>query len=384
MSNDYHFFKESPVDINFGIHTRSKLISTIKNKRCLIITSKNGRKRIENDLILGELISNKRHIWIDNINTNPSCEDINLNILSVYNLKPEFVLAIGGGSVIDSAKVIRLALSTKSILRTFDKLLNCDELNQHNLSIPLIALPTTAGTGSEVTQYASIWDNLSKKKISLTGLGMFPTNAYVDPELIKGLNKDVILSSGLDAINQAFDSLNNKSMTLLSEQLSIRSLVLGFDAFKKLMKNNFDLDACYMMSLSSLLSGIAISITRTSLCHSISYPLTAHFSIPHGLACAFTMPTILKYCLKNDDGRFSNLSKYLINSGNNNELLIKFTQLNSEFNVNKLVKSKICSLELLKKYSSEMLTKGRADNCLFNVNLNILEKILEESWSSEL
>ena len=86
MINDYHFFKESPVDINFGIHIRSKLISTIKNKRGLIVTSKNGRKRIENDLILGELISNKRHIWIDNINTNPSCEDINLNIyLQVEN-----------------------------------------------------------------------------------------------------------------------------------------------------------------------------------------------------------------------------------------------------------------------------------------------------------
>ena len=132
------------------------------------------------------------------------------------------------------------------------------------------------------------------------------------------------------------------------------------------------------MAEASVLAGLAISHTRTALCHSISYPLTAHFGVPHGLACAFTMPYVLKYNLSADDGRFKDLSFALTGSENVEILVECFESLHETLNVRNRVKSMIPSLNELLALEAEMYTPGRSDNNLLNVD-NVYE-LLRQSW----
>jgi alcohol dehydrogenase len=137
------------------------------------------------------------------------------------------------------------------------------------------------------------------------------------------------------------------------------------------------------MSEASLFAGLAISHTRTSLCHSISYPITAHLDVPHGLACAFTMSAVLRHNLVADDGRFKRLIENLVPNGNGDskELIKFFEELCGELNVSDRVKDKVISLELLMNLEHEMIQKDRADNSLVSVQGNEIKEILKSSWN---
>lgn len=136
------------------------------------------------------------------------------------------------------------------------------------------------------------------------------------------------------------------------------------------------------MAEASLLSGLAISHTRTALCHSISYPLTAHFDVPHGLACAFTMPEVCRLNLEADDGRFAELAYTLTGNRNPQALYQLFVDLNNELNVSDTVKSYIPSLEALLILQSEMYNPSRAGNNLVTLQENSLQTILNKAFNN--
>ena len=136
------------------------------------------------------------------------------------------------------------------------------------------------------------------------------------------------------------------------------------------------------MAEVSLLAGLAISQTRTALCHAISYPLTAHFGVPHGLACAFTMPAVLRHNLTADDGRFRRLAAVLCPEGaeSNEELLDLFDMLNEKLQVAEQVREMVGSLNATIALRDEMFTPERADNALANVNCEVLASIVKQAW----
>ena len=153
---------------------------------------------------------------------------------------------------------------------------------------------------------------------------------------------------------------------------------LGFDALPKLAAGQGTQVERDKMAEASVLAGLAISHTRTALCHSISYPLTAHFGVPHGLACAFTMPYVLVHNLAADDGRFKDLSLALTGSEDCAELVRSFEKLHDLLDVRNRVKRMIPSLEQLFALESEMHTPGRSDNNL--VDVENVEALLRQSW----
>jgi alcohol dehydrogenase len=250
-----------------------------------------------------------------------------------------------------------------------------------NYSIPVIALPTTAGTGSEVTPFATVWDDKEKRKCSLASKTLFPHTAIIDSELFTTLPDDVLISTGLDAINQAIESIWNKNATPITLSYAFQSLKIGMPALVNLTK---DRTSNYYSNLgySSLLSGLAISHTRTSICHSISYPITAHYQVPHGIACAFTMPEVLKLCIQTEPNLFAQLAKYLINNDSNvYDLLDYFVSFNKHFDVSNRIKKYINRIEDLYSISDKMITKGRMDNGIIDFNKNQIEKLLLNSWN---
>ena len=149
----------------------------------------------------------------------------------------------------------------------------------------------------------------------MAGPAVYPHTALVDSELSDNVPYEITLNTGLDAINQAAESIWNRNMTPMSEMLAHKALEKGMVALQGLQNDLKNPNLRDTMAEVSLIAGLAISQTRTSLCHAISYPLTAHFGIPHGLACAFTMPAVLRHNLTADDGRFQRLAKVLSPQG---------------------------------------------------------------------
>tara|TARA_Y100001954_G_C15760145_1_gene578635 strand:- start:148 stop:1278 length:1131 start_codon:yes stop_codon:yes gene_type:complete len=371
---NYHM----PVSVQFGVGVRAKLFESIVDQSCLIVSSARGRKQFENDSNLSEFLTLNRILWIDSVSPNPGIDELQTYIENIKDKKIDTVIGFGGGSCLDAAKIISLGLLPKLKNYTLRELLDDPSLHESIKRLPLYTVPTTSGTGSEVTPFATIWDYQKKKKYSITSSESFPRVAYVDPELTLDIPIETTISTGLDAINQAAESVWNKSATPITLFYAFKALKLGLEALPRLLENESGIDARACMAESSLFAGLAISQTRTALCHSISYPLTAHFGVPHGLACAFTMPAVLRHNLKSKDPRFDDLELFL----NQGKLTEVFDSLNEKLNVRSRVLAFISETESLFDLIPEMYTPDRADNNISKVNTDDIKSILRFSISN--
>ncbi|HEY9843860.1 MAG: phosphonoacetaldehyde reductase [Candidatus Sericytochromatia bacterium] len=223
--------------------------------------------------------------------------------------RPAQLLACGGGSVMDAAKALAMALLQDQdfSFAGWAAGVACAPL----ASLPVVALPTTAGAGSEVTPFAALWDHGRRRKYSLDDPALFPALALVDPDLSGDLPALLRLSTGLDAIVQAFEAIWNRAATPLSTLWASEALRLGLPALAGLCHHEGQPGLQEQMQLASLLAGLAISQTHTALCHAISYPLSAWLGVPHGLACAFSLQAVWRYNLAGDDGRLLALARKL-------------------------------------------------------------------------
>ena len=240
-------------------------------------------------------------------------------------------------------------------------------------------MPTTSGTGSEVTPYATVWDKKNKKKLSINHKSLVPALAIVDPTLTFSLPKEVTINAGLDSLNQAFESIWNKHANKSTTAYAFKSIKLSLSALTKINKNINDKKSRSDLARASLYAGICISQTKTSICHSISYPLTTNFGIPHGLACAFTMSAVINYINRKNNIFFEKLAcKLKIKSGIVLETRIKklFRDLKIK-KKNKFYIKNIKSLFSLKKY---MQTPTRSDNFIYPVDEIFLNLILKNSY----
>lgn len=372
----------NPVKIHFGHGCRKHLSEHLENLSLLIITSPRGRNQLSEDIFLRKLEANNNVTWLDNIEQNPCLSDLQkkINQLQTHNFNS--IIAFGGGSAIDAAKAIRLGIAVKG-KHSLKRLIDSPELHQKCIQVPLYALPTTSGTGSEVTPFATIWNNATKEKLSLASDFIFPTNTYVDSDLTKHLPNSITLSTGLDAINQAIESIWNRNATPLTIYYATRALELGLPTLPLLAEGNGSFKDRENLAQASLLAGLAISQTRTALCHSISYPLTAHFGVPHGLACAFTMSSVLRYNLVADDGRFSLLAYNLFGTKNTKSLVNTFNDLHSRLKISSLVKGYIPSFNSITSLQKEMISPSRANNNIRDIDDTNLESILYDSWNKD-
>lgn len=212
--------------------------------------------------------------------------------------QPEVFVAIGGGSVIDTAKVMASANGDFARVQRFLE----SKTGEGNLTAtPIIAVPTTAGTGSEVTCWATVWDNNSKRKYSLNRPELYPKHAVVDAELMLGKSRDLTISTGLDALSHALESIWNINASEASAKCAILAASEILEVLPALVDDLGSIDLRERMAGASLLSGMAFSQTKTAIAHSISYPISLHYNVVHGIACSFTLPIVLK-SMANDNG----------------------------------------------------------------------------------
>jgi alcohol dehydrogenase len=206
---------------------------------------------------------------------------------SVSLLSVDYIVAVGGGSVLDTAKAIKMLFSVKDwpdFQSQAEKGVNC-EAN----GCLIVAIPTTAGSGSEVTPFATLWDRKAPKKLSIDAPWLLPSVPIVDPQLLRTLSGDRLLYPALDAVSHAVESLWSKRKTPESRDYALRALASSKVAIQSWTSGTYDLT---QFAVASTYAGRAIAISRTALAHSISYPLTLVYGVPHGLACSFTLKAI--------------------------------------------------------------------------------------------
>ena len=274
----------------FGIGTLKnldKLISEYDAKKIFLVYGKKSFRLSGAEEKIGPIIENVSYS-VFNPTPNPEIEEIKRGISIFKKFKPDIVIAVGGGSVIDSAKAIN-ALSFQSD----DPILYIvGEKKLVHGGKPLVAIPTTAGTGSEVTKFATIYIN--KKKHSLESEKIVPDVALVDPTLSYSLTPYLTASNGLDALCQGIESFWSINSTEKSRTYAKKAMELAFSNIAKAVRTP-DEEVRVAMAKASHFSGKAITISKTTACHAISYPLTSYFAIAHGHAVALTMPAFLEF-----------------------------------------------------------------------------------------
>ncbi|HVE89694.1 MAG TPA: iron-containing alcohol dehydrogenase PsrA [Burkholderiaceae bacterium] len=218
------------------------------------------------------------------------------------------LVAVGGGSAIDSAKALMVGTASGTFQELINLLATGGTFVPHRAK-PLIAVPTTAGTGSEVTPWATIWDRTANKKHSLHLPQTWPEAAIVDPNLMLTLPASVTLQSGLDALSHALESIWNINANPISDNFAVAAAREVLAALPALMKDLPNPGLRARMALAALNAGLAFSNTKTALAHSISYEMTLRFGLPHGIACSFTLPMVLQKALGIDPERDAVLAR---------------------------------------------------------------------------
>jgi phosphonate metabolism-associated iron-containing alcohol dehydrogenase len=290
----------SPVDIRFTtLQDFQEQLTTLADKRVMILADEGTFSRIKSACDkFDRFISDRNNRLICDIRPNPSVDDVlrHLNMLRRED-KYDCILAIGGGSAIDLAK----ALSALQGLADHHELSYeqvTEAIAQKTFFMgyepaEIIAVPTTAGTGSEVTRWATVWDLRNAKKLSVEHTGCFPRAALIIPELTESMPPRLTLSTGLDALSHAMEGFWAKARNPLSQALSLDAIQRIKRALPIVLNNLRDPEARKEMCMGSLLAGLSFSMTKTSACHSISYPLTLTHGIEHGFAAALTLSAVM-------------------------------------------------------------------------------------------
>lgn len=236
-------------------------------------------------------LSNVEITVYDEVEPNPTYQSIDEGAEVIEKNGCEAVIALGGGSTIDAGKLMASIAVNKG--KAYEYAFEGKKIEKRGL--PLIAIPTTAGTGSEVTPFAVISDKEKKLKTPVRNKQLFPKVALLDPELTASMPAELTANTGADALAHALEALWTKKAQPITDYLALRAVKIIFENLKKACEEPQNIDAREEMSLASLLGGMAISNTGTGPAHAISYPFTTHFGVPHGNACSLTLPEVMEF-----------------------------------------------------------------------------------------
>lgn len=253
------------------------------------------------------LLNHCSHIGVfSDVMPEPNDQSLLAAVELVRNEKFDCLIALGGGSAIDSAKAIALLASHKGIMRDY-KVPRI--INEH--SIPVIAIPTTAGTGSEATKVTVITDAESDEKMLYMGPGLMPAAAIIDYELTLSLPPRVAADTGLDALTHAIEAYVSKKANLFSDQQAIAAMKLIAPNLQLACQQADNLEAKEAMMLGSNLAGIAFSNASVALVHGMSRPLGVHFHVPHGMSNAMLLPLITEYSISHAPKRYAECALHM-------------------------------------------------------------------------
>jgi phosphonate metabolism-associated iron-containing alcohol dehydrogenase len=284
----------NPVKITFGagsLERLPELAASLPGKRIALIT---GQAIIRELGILDRvrsLLADRELSVYEGVEPNPQLGQAQEAVNFAREHRAEAILGIGGGSALDTAKVVAATVPNGGeVVPLLEKLRPLS-----GGSLPTVMIPTTAGTGSEVTRWATLWDLQAKKKYSLEGPGMYPTHALLDPKLTRTLPPMFTAATGMDALSHAMEAYWNRNANPISDAYALEAVRRIVDTLPMVVNEPDNLEHRTRMLLAALMAGLAFSNTKTAAAHSLSYPMTLHYGVVHGQASSITLPALLRY-----------------------------------------------------------------------------------------
>jgi alcohol dehydrogenase len=365
---------EHPTRILFGEGRLTELPDLVTTPDVLLITTPGSTRRGISSR-LQKLLAAHQVTVVDTVEANPTLESIERATTHLAGNFHGTIIGLGGGSAVDTAKVLSVTLPGVGEGFSIRAYFGGNTGLPSASALPVIAIPTTAGTGSEVTPFATVWNLENGAKYSLATPALFPRVALLDPQLTLEVPRAITIATGLDAISQAFESIWNKRCNPITIGFALRALELALPGLAALLDSPLDLSLRARMMEASLLAGLAISHTRTALAHSMSYPLTARYLLPHGLACSFMLPAVLDFNEDVDDGRLVQVARQ-VGCDSVGDLRAVLVRLLLKVEMNEMLCGHGITRERITQVIPEMITPGRADNNLRPVDLNDVAAIV--------
>jgi phosphonate metabolism-associated iron-containing alcohol dehydrogenase len=284
----------NPVAVHFGNGALDQLPRLLDGRKASIVTFPEAQQfgllpRLQS--LVGAGLTGV----VDQTQPNPDVDGLDALYRSFWREQgqSDVIVAVGGGSALDTAKALMVGTESGEFDALVSLLATGKPFKPHRVKT-LIAVPTTSGTGSEVTPWATIWHRAAGKKYSLHLPETWAEAAIVDPELTLSLPAGATLAAGLDALSHSLESIWNVNANPVSDQHAVAAARLVIGTLPQLMKDLGNVDLRRRMSLAAMTAGLAFSNTRTALAHSISYDMTMQHGLPHGIACSFTLAMVLK------------------------------------------------------------------------------------------
>jgi len=274
----------------FGsIKKLKELFDEHKPRHVFLITGKKSFSLSGTEDKVKSLLGETRYTQFNSFSVNPDIHEVKKGIDLFKSCNPDIVIGIGGGSVIDMAKTVNILAIHNGEIELY--ITNKKKLEKQGM--PLITIPTTSGTGSEATHFATIYIDKNKNSLGDRKLTL-PTISIIDPSLTESMPRYLTASTGLDALCQGIESLWAVDSTEESRKYAKEAVKIAINTIEKAV-NNPDKESRLNMAKAAHLSGKAINISKTTACHSISYPITSYFGVAHGHAVALTMPQIIEF-----------------------------------------------------------------------------------------
>ena len=365
-----------PTEIFFGPNSLKKFLERSSFSNILLVSSPGAKERWYYQDILKQL-NNLILYEFNNVAPNPELSGTVSNYNLIRKFNPDCIFAVGGGSVIDTAKIFSRMFSQPGV-DWLDSDLMLSQPTAHETLIPVVAIPTTAGSGAELTPFATLWDSEKKSKYSITGDDLYPSVAIIDPSFSLSGSISLKAATGLDAVAHAFDSYWSKGATELTRSICLEALTLSLENFLDYISQDSNLDFQEPVCRSSALAGLAISVTRTSLGHAISYPISLSMDVPHGIAASFSIPGILDLINIRDADECLKFASHL-GFDSYPELRSAFVTLLSRSGAFEIFTEKVSGVGSTLGLLPQMQQKGRFDNFYMEVSLEELTSILDTS-----
>ncbi|WP_317311585.1 1-propanol dehydrogenase PduQ [Clostridium thermobutyricum] len=326
-------------------------LQNIQGKKIFIVTDPFMVKSKTVDKITDKLIGKEYKIFSDVV-PDPPINIIVSGIEQIGKFNPDTIIALGGGSAIDAAK---------AIMDFAKKIIDIKE-------VEFIAIPTTSGTGSEVTSFAVITDKEKGVKYPIVSDDLLPNLAILDSELVKSVPNVITADTGMDVLTHAIEAYVSKNATDFSDALAEKAVSLVFKYLIRAYKDGNDMEAREKMHNASCLAGIAFNSASLGINHSMAHVLGAKFKIPHGRINSILLPHVIEYNADisgydsrnytNEAIKYSNLSK-----------ILGLSNSNVRINVRNLINE-------IKKIQKSMNMPTTISEC--NVNINEILKLKDD------
>lgn len=296
--------------VYFGCGILEKRLAEIESigSRILIVTGRRSAKATGLLSRIDKVLIDKKIKFFEfcEVEENPSFQTLEKGAEIARKNKCDCILGAGGGSSMDTAKGIAVLAVNDLPSKQY-----AGEDKFKNTPLPVAAIPTTAGTGSEITRFAVIVDKEENTKKTIASLSIMPRMAICDPELTLTLSPHLTASTGVDAISHAVEGYLSVRANPVSNVLGLEAMRLAVTNLEKAFKNGGDIEARSNMLLSSLIAGMALNHTGTILGHGMGYVLTLDFKMQHGEANGLMLPYLLEHIYSRKKERIDKIASAL-------------------------------------------------------------------------